>query len=391
MNTLPRLLSTLESSSFILFGPRGVGKTRFLETLPFLKENCLWLNLLNPATEKELSLNRVRLSEMIEESSPTWVVIDEVQKIPQLLDIVHDQIERRQIRFALSGSSARKLRRGGANLLAGRAFVYNMFTLTHVELGSLFHLQDALRWGTLPRLYSLSADEEKTLFLEAYVDTYLREEVVAEQLVRNLAPFRQFLEIAAQTSGTLVNYSAVASDIGVDPHTVKSYFQILEDTLLGNFLPAWDRSVRKQQLASPRFYLFDYGVKRSLEGLVHIPLVSSGEFGRAFEHFIVNEMRALNHYYGKRYKFFHLTTKGGLEVDIVIERPGEKAALIEIRSAENVEERHLGHLASLQKDYPEFEYFCLCRERVSRLVRGIRVLPWEDGLKKLGFSKETGA
>jgi len=386
MNDIHRILNILNSNSFLLFGARGVGKTRLLESLPFLQDSTLWLNLLDPVTERELSLNPVRLSQMIEQQKPHWVVIDEVQKIPALLDVVHNEIEKHKIRFALSGSSARKLRRGGANLLAGRAFVYNLFPFTHLELKSRFNLDDVIRWGTLPQLYSFATNEERTHYLEAYVNTYLREEVVAEQLVRNLIPFRRFLEVAAQTSGTLVNFSAIASDIGVDPHTVKSYFQILEDTLLGSFLPPWDRSVRKQQLKSSRFYLFDYGIKRALEGVAHLPVISSGEFGRSFEHFIVNEIKALNHYYGKRYKLYQLATKGGVEVDVVIERPREKTALVEIKSAESVEDRHLQHLRSLEKDYPDFEYFCLCRERTPRIAKGIHILPWQLGLGALGLT-----
>ena len=234
-------------------------------------------------------------------------------------------------------------------------------------------------------MLSLKTDEERSLFLEAYVETYLREEVIAEQLVRNLTPFRRFLDVAGQSSGMLVNYSSIAHDIGVDPNTVKSHFGILEDTLIGYLIPAWDRSVRKQQIQAPRFYLFDYGVKRSLERVSHIPIASTAEFGRAFEHFLVSTMRTLNHYKHLRYGLSHLLTKGGLEVDIVIDRPGMKTAMVEIKSAQNVEARHLEHLRSLRSDYPEFEYYCLCQEKNPRLVEGIHVLPWSEGLTELGF------
>jgi len=313
-----------------------------------LKKDTLWINLLESKRFTELSLYPEKLSEIITAQDPEWVVIDEVQRIPILLDTVHNHIE---------------------------------------KSGTKFDLLNALRWGTLPRILSLAKEEERVLFLEAYVDTYFREEIVAEQIVRNLVPFRKFIEIAGQTNGTIVNYANIASDIGIDPKTVKSYFDILKDTLLGFYLPEYDRSLRRQQIKAPRFYLFDTGVTRALTNVAHIPLGSSNEIGRCFEHFIISQMVALNHYFGRRYKFSYLATKGGAEVDVIIDRPQKPTVLVEIKSAEHIDERHLQHLLGIKRDYPKLEYCCLCREAEVREVDGIKIMPWVEGMKYLGLTE----
>jgi predicted AAA+ superfamily ATPase len=245
----PRTLNLPKDNSFFLFGARGTGKTSLLEDL-YPRNEALWIDLLDPKEERRFADNPNLLSERISarrHDSP-WVVIDEVQKVPAILDVVHREIESRKALFALAGSSARKLRRGSANLLAGRAFVFSLHPITAFEAAKSFSLDDALQWGTLPRIFGLSSNSSKDLFLDAYVHTYLLEEVTAEQLVRNIQPFRRFLEVAAQASGTIINFSAIAREIQVDTKTAQNYFSILEDTLLGSFLPAFNQSVRKQQL-----------------------------------------------------------------------------------------------------------------------------------------------
>ena len=224
-------------------------------------------------------------------ASVEWILIDEVQRAPRLLDVVHRLIESTGKRFVLTGSSARKLRRGASNLLAGRAFVYNLYPLTVPELQDAFVLEDALHWGTLPRIYSLAGREEKNAYLRAYALTYLKEEIVAEQIIRRLDPFREFLEVAAQSNGTIINYANIARDVGADPKTVVSYFSVLEDTLVGFHLPAYHRSIRKQQRANPKFYYVDIGVKRSLERTLEVPLrTGTYEFGKAFAHFVITQI-----------------------------------------------------------------------------------------------------
>jgi predicted AAA+ superfamily ATPase len=308
------------------------------------------------------------------------------------LDIVHRHLQKnKNVRFALTGSSARKLRRGSSNLLAGRAFVYHLFPLTHLELAETFSLKEVLAWGTLPKVYSLKKQEEKSLFLEAYCHTYLKEEIRVEQLVRALNPFRLFLEIAAQMNGQVLNFSKIAEDIGVDSKTVKSYYHILEDTLVGFFLPAFHRSLRKQQITSPKFYLFDCGVKRALERNLDIPLrEGTYEFGKAFEHFILTEIVRLNHYQRKNFRLSYFLSKDGVEIDLILDRPGKPLALVEIKSGKNVTPRQLSPLLRISKDIPGAEAICLCREESPRKVGKVAVLPWMEGLERLLGEKRPG-
>lgn len=380
-----RLLNPLTSRSFFLFGARGTGKTCLLREL-FKDERCLWINLLEAREEQRYALDPDRLGEVIAGAGNIdWVIIDEVQKVPKLLDRVHDEISRGTARFALTGSSARKLKRGGANLLAGRAFVYHLFPFTKRELGKQFELGAALRWGTLPEIMTFTSDEERSLFLDAYVNTYLKEEIVAEQLIRNLDPFRRFLPIAAQTNGTIVNYRKIADDVGANEKTVKSYFDICEDTLVGFRLSPFSRSIRKQQLGAPKFYLFDCGVKRALQGLSGVPLGSSAEIGLAFEHFVITEAMRLNSYLRRNYSFSYLATKSGLEIDLIIERPNERPVLIEIKSTDVVHDRHLTHLRTTIASFPEAIGYCFCNEPIRRRVGDITIVPWWEGLEEVGL------
>ena len=309
-----------------------------------------------------------------------------IQKIPKLLDIVHLEIEQRQVKFALTGSSARKLKRGSANLLAGRAFVFNLFPLTHVELDSKFDLDFVIQWGSLPKIFDFETTRERKLYLENYVDVFLKEEVFAEQLARRVQPFRKFMSLAAQSSGTVLNFSKIGRDVSVDSKTVKTYFDILEDTLLGFYLYPTERSFRKKQIKSPKFYLFDAGVKRAIEGIAHLDIRSSQELGPLFEHFIINEIYRLNSYLEIGYELSYLLTEGGTEIDLVLSKPNQESILIEIKSTTNVQEQHVKELSSLRKDFPEQRYICISREDTPRLLNGIEVLPWKTALVELGFS-----
>lgn len=380
-----RIITIPQSNSFFLFGARGTGKTSLLRDMFSDERRVLWVDLLSAKVERAFAENPDRLTEILDAAAPLpeWVVIDEVQKVPRLLDVVHKEIESRRLKFALTGSSARKLRRGGANLLAGRAFVHNLFPLTHRELDSAFDLENVLRWGSLPHLYALADDTERALYLEAYVQMYFKEEVVAEQIVRSITPFRKFLDIAAQASGTILNFSKIGEDVGVDPKTARGYFDILEDTLLGFYLPAFDRSIRKQQVKAPKFYLFDLGVKRALDNTLGLPLRSAAELGVAFEHFIICEIARLNSYLHTRCKMSYFASKGGLEIDLVLEQPGGQVTLVEIKSTDQVQERHLAHMTAVLKDHPNFVAMCLCREKTARRVNNVSIVPWEEGLQAL--------
>jgi predicted AAA+ superfamily ATPase len=319
-----------------------------------------------------------------------WVVIDEIQKAPKLLDAVHfllEAPETRHIRFALTGSSARKLKLARANLLAGRAFLNELYPLTHIELGEHFSLQDALTWGALPKITQLRDEAARQEFLRTYVRVYLKEEVWDERLVHNLDPFRKFIEIAAQTNSHILNYSNIARDTGVDDKTVKKYFEILADTFLGFYLESYDRSVRKQQIQAPKFFLFDPGVKRAMEGLLTVPIApGTFAYGRAFEQFVICECVRLNAYRRLDYRFSYLKTKDDLEIDLIIDRPGRGPALLEIKSSERVDERDMSVLRRFRDDFPGADFYVLSNDRQPKLIDGIRALPWQDGLKDIGLA-----
>lgn len=375
----------MTGNSFILFGSRGTGKTRLLKEL-FHKSSALWIDLLDPNQEYEFNrrpeLLRQRIAEL--QSEPEWVVIDEVQRAPKLLDIAHQLIESSNIKFALTGSSARKLRRGGANLLAGRAFVYNLYPFTWTELGNKFLLDETLLWGALPKILSLKTDEERELFLSSYVDTYLKEEVVAEQLVRKVTPFRTFLDLTGQLNGEPINYSKLSREVRADDTTIRTYFDILEETLIGFRLPSFDRLVRKQQLQSPKFYLFDLGIKRAIDRFSIAKLLpGTSLYGRAFEHFIILEAVRRNEYRRKRAKLSYLRTKDGLEVDLVVEKPGEDPIFVEIKASDSIGTVELRSFERLVEADTRVRGVVLSRDQRQCSRGAIKCMHWQEGLKDI--------
>ena len=381
---IPRSIKLPKNHSFFLFGARGTGKSTLLKSMPFLRSS-LYIDLLNQEEEEKYSLQKdLLLEQALAMKKGSWITIDEVQKIPKLLDIVHKIIEEKRIHFALSGSSARKLKRGGANLLAGRAFVFSLFPLTHQELGKEFSLDAALHWGTLPSILNQKNDKNKTRYLKAYTLTYLKEEIQVEQLIRNLDPFRLFLQIAAQMNGEIINYSNISKDTGVDHKTIQSYYEILQDTHLGFFLHPFSKSVRKVQIQSPKFYLFDLGVKRSLANQLQVPLLPNNyEYGAAFENWVINEIYRFNIYRELDYQLSYLKTKDNVEIDLVIERPGTSTMLIEIKSSDRIDARHLRGLKNFEKDFPKAEFFCLSQVKRSQKVNDIWILPWQEVFRLL--------
>ena len=355
----------------------------------FDPDASLYLDLLDPEIDDLYRRNPGRLEQQVRAlpDSVEWVLIDEVQRAPRLLDAAHRLIESTGKRFVLTGSSARKLRRGASNLLAGRAFVYSLYPLTVPELQDAFDLNGALRWGTLPGMFSLDADEDRRAYLRAYALTYLREEIAAEQIVRRLDPFRRFLEVAAQSNGAIVNYTNIARDVGADPKTVITWFSILEDTLVGFLLPAFHRSIRKQQRSNPKFYFFDTGVKRALDRTLDLPL-SAGtyEYGRAFEHFMMTQIAHLSQYRYPDWRVSYLRTGAGVEIDLVIERPGLPTALIEIKSSERVDERDVRHLTRFTGDFSEPLALCISRDPTRMQIDGVLCVHWREAFDELGLS-----
>lgn len=377
-----------ENNSFFLFGARGVGKTSLIRER-IHSNSILWIDLLDRRVEDRYATSPDLLFDECKSNQYDWVVVDEVQKIPSLLDTVHRIIETNTFsppKFALTGSSARKLRNGGANLLAGRAFIRNLYPMTHRELGEDFNLIQALSFGTLPKVFSYQDDRDREDFLTSYGLTYLKEEIWAEHIVHSLEPFRKFLEIAAQCNGKIINYAHIARDVSAHEKTVKKYFQILEDTLLGFYLEPFHKSLRKRQIKSPKFYLFDLGVKRALERTLRQGLVpSTSAFGESFEHLVIAEAVRLNDYNQRDFKFSYFLTKDQGEIDLIIERPGMPIALVEIKSSNKTDEHHTRYLRSVAPSFEKAESFCLSLDPHERVHLGVNHLPWQKGLLELGF------
>jgi predicted AAA+ superfamily ATPase len=333
-NYKPRLLS-VPDRSFFIFGPRGTGKSTWLRhVLP----EALFIDLLDSSLYLELSRAPDRL-EAIGGNRPaeSWIVLDEIQKIPHLLDEVHRLMESRGWRFALCGSSARKLRRGGANLLAGRALTLKMEGFSAFELGASFDLDFSLDWGMLPFVHRSPAGAAD--ILSAYLETYLKEEIREEGLIRRVPPFVRFLSIAGQINGQIVNMQNVSREAAVARSTVETYFSILEDTLLGHFLPAWRPGLKIRESSHPKFYWFDPGVARAAAGLLRDPVDRTWQ-GTSLETQVYHDLRVYNETKKKHRAIRYYRTAAGVEVDFIIETSPRKAGepphivAIEVKRAE---------------------------------------------------------
>jgi len=386
-----RILNPLISDSFFLFGARGTGKTTLLKEL-FKDTNHQIIDLLGSDEEERFSREPDLLIRIIKNNPQLeWMVIDEIQKIPKLLDAVHRVIESKEsnIKFALTGSSARKLKKGGANLLAGRAFVNHLHPLTYHELGTNFALDLALRFGMLPQIINMTGNDVESVsrcteYLKAYARIYLKEEIWAEHIVKELDPFRKFLEVAAQMNSEILNYTKIAKQINSSVNSVKSYFEILEDTLVGTLLESYHTSIRKRVVSAPKFYFFDLGVKRALARTVSLDVVEGTyDYGKSFEHFIITQIMALSDYMRKDYSFSYLKTKDGAEVDLIIERPGMPLALVEIKSTKRIDVTELNTLKCFLKDLKNAKGYCLSQDSIAQKSDQVEILPWQEGIKAL--------
>lgn len=264
-----------------------------------------------------------------------------------------------------------------------------MFPLTHLELGQQFDLQSALEWGSLPQHLSLLSPDAKRDYLRAYTQTYLKEEVWSEQLVRRLEPFRKFLPVAAQCNGLILNASQVARDVGCDIKTVQNYFSILEDTLIGFFLQPYHSSVRKTLAGKPKFYFFDTGVQRALSRLLTVPLLpQTSHYGQVFEHFVILEMVRLNSYLKSDFEFSYIQTKDGAEIDLVVDRPGRPLALVEINSTTQLRADKLRNFLKLADDLPGSRQFILSQDPSPQKFGQARAYQWKEGIQQI-FSEST--
>lgn len=363
------------TESFFLWGPRQSGKTTLLkQRFP----QAEWIDLLK--TDEYLDyLERPFLlrEQLLSNKDKKLVVIDEIQKVPLLLDEVHWLIENTKTVFCLCGSSARKVRREHANLLGGRAISYQMFGLTSYEMAVSFNLIQSLNAGYLPSHYLHATPELK---IRSYVNDYLKEEIAAEALVRNLPIFAHFLSIAALMDTELVNYSNIARDCGLSVPAIKGYFQILVDTLMGSFLEPYTNRLKRRLIKSPKFYFFDVGVVNHLAKRGKLEM-GSELFGKALENFIFHELLSYSHYSQKFYELTYWRTSSGLEVDFVIDHFD---SAIEVKSSSKIHQNHLNGLREASKDYPIKKRILVCLEKKPRLTEdGILILPVDLFCKQL--------
>ncbi|OGT50237.1 MAG: ATPase [Gammaproteobacteria bacterium RIFCSPHIGHO2_12_FULL_41_15] len=372
INRILDLKQLIEKKSHFLFGPRATGKSSLIEHQ--LANDCLLIDLLHSETYLRLIENPSALEAMIAVTEKKWVVLDEVQRVPEILNEVHRLIEKKGITFLLTGSSARKLKKQSVNLLAGRARQAELYPLTYHELPN-FNLASYLQYGGLPMVV---LSHEPAEDLDAYVYTYLEQEIKAEALVQKLPAFSKFLQLSALTSGNTLNYASIASDAGVSAMTLREYYQILEDTFLGFTLLPWQHSTKRKAVTTGRFYYFDTGVKNRLAQISSIP-EQSDLYGQAFEHFIAMELRAYLSYTRKKLPLCFWRTVEGVEVDFII---GDDIA-IEIKSTQKISDKHLKTLKRLQEENKLKAYYLISRDSVAMKKGDIFILPWETFLKKL--------
>lgn len=367
------LRGLLEKKSHFLLGPRQTGKSFLISHS--LKDARVY-DLLDTAVFLAFSRNPGRLAQEIT-AKDRLVVIDEIQRLPDLLNEVHRLIEQRGIRFLLTGSSARKLRRGGVNLLGGRARTKYLHPLTYRELGDHFDLQRAITRGLLPTMYF---SDDPRADLDAYAGTYLQQEIVAEGATRNVQAFSRFLKVAALCNGTIVNFTKVANDAQVPRTTVYEYFEILTDTLILHELPAWRKSKKRKPLASSKYYFFDVGVVAALQGREF--RLGTPEFGEGLETYVMHELRSYSDYMsGESLTYWRSTS--GFEVDFIL---GDHTA-IEVKSKDNVSAQDLKSLRALAEEGQLKRYLCICLEPRAREVSGVTVLPYREFLDALWDGK----
>src|SRR3989338_5324943 len=363
------------SRSFFLFGARGTGKTSWIKTT--FPDN-IYIDLLESETYRRLLTEPSRLEKMTPPQYRQWVILDEVQRVPDILNEVHRLIESKKYRFILTGSSARKLKKKGVNLLAGRALTYYLYPLTVTELGKDFKLEKSVVTGHLPVAYTDSKPEK---YLESYVSTYLREEIQQEGLTRNLSAFSRFLEMASFSQGSLLTLSDVARDTAIERKVVENYFSILEDLLLASRLPVFTKRAKRRLVSHPKFYFFDVGVYRTLRPKG--PLDNPEEIGGvAFESLFFQELKALNSYLDLGYHLYYWRTSNNLEVDFVLYgKRGFKA--FEINHTQRLGGHHFSGLRAFLREYPMAKAYLVYGGQEHLFEKGIEILPIETCLKNL--------
>jgi len=370
-----RIIRYPDNKSFFLFGPRGTGKTTWVKkTFP----DAVYVDLLESRLFNDLLADPQRLEKFIPVNFKGWIIIDEVQKIPELLDEVHRLIEDKRCKFILTGSSPRKLRRKGYNLLAGRALNYSMHPLTVMELGKDFNLNHSLMFGHLPSVYVESSPKD---YLESYIKTYLQEEIQQEGLTRNLGVFSRFLEAASFSQGSVLNISEVARECAVERKVVENYFTILEDLLLAYRVPVFTKRAKRRLTAHPKFYFFDVGVYRTLRPMG--PLDTPEEVdGISYESLFFQELAAINEYLRLGYKIYYWRTSNNIEVDFVL-YGNRGLKVFEVKRKSKIKKTDIRGLKSFSGDYSAAKPYFIYGGKRQMSEGKIDILPFEFALQNL--------
>lgn len=360
-----------------LFGARQVGKSTLLrERFP----DAVYYDLLITNVRKSFKRNPDSFREaLLDKPAGTLVIVDEIQKVPELLDSVHWLMVNKGLWFVLSGSSSRKLKRSGANTLGGRAIPRTLFPLVWKEVPD-FQIDKAVQNGMIPRHYLV---DDATDRLEAYVEVYLREEIRDEAAVQDVEAFEQFMEAAAISDGEIINYSNIASDCGVAAKTVKTYYQILKDTLMGYEIPAYTKVVKRKVVQAPKFYYFDVGLANYLMGRHHLKR-GSDDYGHAFEHLVMQEIIAYRGYHRRHEKISYWHTYNHQEVDVII---GDAKVAIEIKSGEEVKTRHKAGLKAFKEEHPDCRLILVSLDPITRPSGDIELIYVTDFFKMLWNGK----
>ncbi|MBO7496758.1 MAG: ATP-binding protein [Salinivirgaceae bacterium] len=363
----------LEDGSIFLFGARQTGKSTFLEqTL----KNAVFFDLLDSNLRLKLQRDPSLLYDTLQDKpAGTIIVIDEIPEIPELLNEVHRLIQKKGLRFVLTGSSPRKLKRKGHNTLGGRAVPCYFFPFVSAELHDI-DLDKALLYGLLPPHY-LAKNPRR--LLSGYIDIYLKEEIKEEALSRNIAVFQRFMQAAALTSGEIVNYTNIANDCNVSAKTIKEYFSILEDTLIGYMLPAYTKTNKRKVTQAPKFYFFDVGVYNYLLQRTSLP-PETPEYGHSFEHFVMQELRAYVNYFQKDETLSYWHTYNNKEIDVVV---GQAKIGIEIKSTAEIQPKHLSNFKDYHDEFPDSRCIIVSRDKLTRRNGNIEIMYVFDFLKQL--------
>lgn len=373
-----RIIELPSKTSFFLFGPRGTGKSSLIkERYP----DSIYIDLLESETYRRLLARPERISEYIYNNHEQPIIIDEIQRIPNLLNEVHRLIENEKLNFILTGSNARKLKSTQANLLAGRALKYNMFPLTISELGNEAVLKDILQHGLLPTIYDTSRDIDPVKYLESYVQIYLEEEVMQEGLTRNLGNFSRFLETASFSQGQQLNISEVAREASINRKLAESYFEILSDLLIAYELPVFKKRAKRKLISQSKFYFFDIGVYSTIKPKGFLDRVENEE-GILYESLVMQELMALNSYTNANYELNYWRTKGGVEVDFVLYGK-DKLIAIEVKRKDTITKSDLMGLRTFKDDYPTAQQFVFYGGSKTLNIGGITAIPIKEALLNL--------